>query len=99
MEFLFNIPIIRYIIKQRDMKRAKVELMKMLSELSDDALQYVWRPIAYAYYWTDEHGIELLTEDDVNRLNLICVVTHESPEYVNRLVRCRAYVDAGMRRH
>ncbi len=98
MEYFFNIPLIRYIIKQRDMKRAKAELMKMLSELSNDALKYVWRPIAYAYYWTDEHGEELMTDDDVRRMNLICVVAHESPGYVDKLVRARGWLDGCRRR-
>lgn len=90
MEFLFNIPLIRYIMKKRDMKKAKEELLKMLTELSDDGLEYVWRPIAYAYYWTDEHGIELMSKDDMMRINLVCAVAHEPPEVVDRLAHYRA---------
>ena len=41
---------------------------------------------------------ELMTDDDVRRMNLICVVAHESPGYVDKLVRARGWLDGCRRR-
>lgn len=92
MKYFSDIPLIQYYVKQRDMCRARVELMKILAELSDEALEYVWRPIVYAYYWTDGHDQVILSEDDRERMLLICVVAHESPEFVNKLSRYRLFL-------
>ncbi len=51
-------------INQFDPSRTRVSLIQMLTELSEDALKYVWRPIAYAYYWVDECNQNLLTDVD-----------------------------------
>lgn len=82
------------VIRQRDMFRAKAELMRMLTELSDDALRLVWRPIVYAYYFTDDHNAMALTGDDVDRLGLISSaaidpsdVTHEVSLYCSDVRR------------
>lgn len=91
MEFFIDIPLIRYLIRQRNMKKAKEELMKMLADLSDNALQYVWRPIAYAYYMTDDHGIDLLTDEDVNRFGLIISAALGSKAEVEYLSHEKGY--------
>lgn len=80
---------IEKIINQRDMFRARVELIRMLTELSDDALKYVWRPISYAYYWTDAHDHSAITEDDINRIHLVGVVANGSLQVVDYLNSCR----------
>lgn len=72
--------------------------MEMLSELSDKALAYVWRPIAYAYNWADENGVELLSEDDVWRMTLVCAVAYGSPETIDRLSSYRAILERNERR-
>ena len=66
------------VMQQRDMFRCRVELMRMFTELSDEALAYVWRPIAYAYFHTDEHNPEVLTSDDMKRMGLIRMTAHGS---------------------
>ena len=88
------------IINQRDMFRAKVELMRMLTELSDDALKFVWRPIAYAYYFTDDHNADILTGDDVDRLWLIVSTAIDPPEVTHEVSLYQADVrrDAQKRR-
>ena len=79
------------IMRQRDMFRARVELMRMLTELSDDALKYVWRPIAYAWHYTDGNDPDVMTDDDVNRMYLVRAVAHDNPYVVSRTcVWCRA---------
>ena len=76
-------------INQRDMFHARVELIRMLAELSDDALKYVWRPISYAYYWTDAHDHSVITDDDINRIRLVGVVANGSLQVVDYLNSCR----------
>ncbi len=71
-------------INQFDPSRARVGLMKMLSELSVDALEYVWRPIVYAYYLTDDNNPDALSDEDVNRFDLIGAAAHDSSEFVSR---------------
>ena len=83
---------------QKSIGRAREELMEMLSELSDKALAYVWRPIAYAYNWADENGVELLSEDDVWRMTLVCAVAYGSPETIDRLSSYRAILERNERR-
>ncbi len=72
-------------INQFDPSRARAGLMRMLSELSVDALEYVWRPIVYAYYYTDYHDMDMLTDDDSKRFDLIGAAAHGSPEFISRL--------------
>lgn len=83
---------------QKSIGRAREELMEMLSELSDRALAYVWRPIAYAYNWTDGHGMESLSQDDLWRMNLVCAVAYGSPEAIDRLADYRAFLERAERR-
>lgn len=59
-----------------NMEKARITLTKMLLNLSDDALEYVWRPIVYAYYYTDQRDPDRLTDDDANRLSLIGAAAH-----------------------
>ncbi len=79
-------------INQFDPSRARDSLIQMLSELSVDALEYVWRPIVYAYYWTDKRNQSLLTDDDVYRFSLICTAVNDSPELVRELSDWRIYL-------
>ncbi len=79
-------------INQFDPSRARAELLRMFSELSAEALMYVWRPIVYAYYWTDEHNQDLITIDDINRISLISAVAHDSPELVRALDASRCWI-------
>lgn len=64
---------------------ARSTLQKILSELSDEALVYVWRPIMYAYLWTDGHGHDRITDDDICRIHLSGMIAHGSPEAVESL--------------
>ena len=65
--------------------KTRLNLTKMLLALSDDALEYVMRPIVYAYYYTDQRDPDRLTDDDVNRLCLIGAVAHGSEKTVSTL--------------
>lgn len=77
---------------------ARSTLVKILSALSDDALAYVWRPIMYAYLWTDGHGHDRLTDDDMRRIHLSGMIAHGSPVAVERLDKWRRAVDRNMGR-
>ena len=77
---------------QNLIEEARITLTKMLLTLSDDALEYVWRPIVYAYYYTDQRDPDRLTDDDVKRLGLIGAAAHGGEKLVSRLdVVRRAY--------
>ena len=83
--------ILEKIINQRDMFRAKVELMRMLIELSDDALEYVWRPIAYVWHYTDDNDPDVMTSDDLDRMRLVGAVAHGSQDVIHcTSTMCRA---------
>lgn len=87
-------PSLEKIMQQRDMLRARMELMRMLTELSDNALEYVWRPITYAHCLTDGHSIGTMTHKDMDRFGLIASAANDSPEVVHkanlyRLAVCR----------
>ena len=60
-------------------------LENTLSALSDEALVYVYRPIMYAYLWTDCHDHDRLTDDDMRRIHLSGMIAHGSPKAVERL--------------
>lgn len=68
-----------------NIKTARSLLSKILSELSDEALEYVYRPIMYAYLWTDVHGHDQLTDDDMHRIHLYGVIANASPQVVEQL--------------
>ena len=68
-----------------NMEEARITLTKMLLALSDEALEYVWRPVVYAYYYTDQRDPDRLTDDDVKRLSLIGVAAHSGEKLVSRL--------------
>ncbi len=70
-------------IVQYDPSRARVSLIRMLTELSEDALDYVWRPIVYAYNWVDAHDMNSMTKDDDNRLGLLVDMTYGPSEVVS----------------
>ena len=77
---------------KEEMLETRLNLTKMLLALSDDALEYVMRPIVYAYYYSDGRDPDRLTDDDVKRLGLIGAAAHGGEELVSRLdVVRRAY--------
>lgn len=67
-----------------NIKTARSLLSKILSELSDEALEYVYRPIMYAYLWTDGRGHDQLTDDDMHRIQLYAAST-ASPQVLKVL--------------
>ena len=75
---------------------ARSTLVKIISALSDDALAYVWRPIMYAYLWTDGHGHDRLTDDDMHRIQLSGMIANGSPVAVERLDKWRRAVEQNM---
>jgi len=77
---------------QHDFSRTREVLSQMLNELSDTALQYVCRPIWYAYQWTDEHDMEALTDDDVLRFQLIGTAAYDTSETVKTLCDFNSYL-------
>ena len=79
--------------KKGEAAAARSILVKTLLKLSDDALAYVWRPIMYAYLWTDGHGPDRLTDDDMRRMHLSGVIANGSPKVVERLDKWRSAVE------
>lgn len=68
-----------------NIKTARSLLSKILSELSDEALEYVSRPIMYAYLWTDGRGHDQLTDDDMHRIQLYAAASTASPQVLKVL--------------
>ncbi len=68
---------------QYDPSRARVSLIRMLTELTDESLQYVLRPITYAYNWADAHDMDSMTEDDDNRFGLLADIAYSPSEVVS----------------
>ena len=75
---------------------ARSTLVKILSALSDETLAYVWRPIMYAYLWTDCHGHDRLTDDDMHRIHIYGMLANGSPVAVERLDKWRLAVERNM---
>ncbi len=67
------------------MKTSRDDLARMLSELSEEALRYVERPILGAYYYTDGRDPDQLSDDDSNRFQLIGAALHEDEETIQSL--------------
>ena len=84
--------------KKGEATAARSILVKTLLKLSDDALAYVWRPIMYPYLWTDGHGHDRLTDDDMRRMNRSGVIAHGSPKLVETLDRLRLGVERSERK-
>ena len=82
--------------EREEMATARSILEKTLSVLSDEALVYVYRPIMYAYLWTDGHGHNRLTDDDMRRVHLSGMIAHGSPAAVERLDKWRHAVERNM---
>lgn len=81
---------------KEEVTTARSILSKILSELSDDALVCVWRPIMYAYLWTDSHDHDRLTDDDMHRIHLSGMIAHGSPEAVESLDEWRLAIERNM---
>lgn len=71
--------------EREEISAARSTLLNILAGLSGDALAYVWRPIMYAYLWTDEHDPDRLTPDDLCRLRLSVAIANSSPGEVAQL--------------
>lgn len=82
--------------EREEIATARSILEKTLSALSDEALVYVYRPIMYAYLWTDGHSQNRLTDDDMRRLHLSGMIANGSPEAVKRLDKWRVAVMQNM---
>lgn len=86
------------IMNKRDMFRARVELMRMLTDLSDDALKYVWRPIAYAWHYTDANDPDVMTDEDLDRMRLIVAVANENQGVIYRTsCMCKAAMNGELK--
>ncbi len=48
----------------------------MIDQMSPEALAYCCEAIFWAYYWTDGHNPNRLTEQDVARYHLLCDSKH-----------------------
>lgn len=82
--------------KKEESTTDRSTLQKILSALSDEALVYVWRPIMYAYLWTDGHDHDRLTDDDMRRMHLSWMIANGSPAAVERLDKWRKAVERNM---
>ena len=73
---------------------SKERLIQMLSELSEDALAYVERPILGAYYYSDGRDAARLSNDDVYRFGLIVAAANGSEKLVRLFDMRRRSIDS-----
>lgn len=73
--------------EKRETEQARTRAVEMLLTLSPDALEYVLKPIEWAYNWTDGNDEDSMTEDDSIRFSLISCALHETTDHVNRVYK------------
>lgn len=73
--------------ERRKKEQARARAIEMLLKLSPDALEYVLKPIEWAYNWTDENDPDSISRDDSTRFMLICCALTQSNDHVNRVYK------------
>lgn len=72
---------------------SREKLMDVLSKLNDDSLKYVWRPIMYAYLWTEQADPDSLTDDDMERIQLYGAIANGPADDVKQAAQLLRRLD------
>lgn len=73
--------------ERRETEQARTRAVEMLLKLSPDALQYILKPIEWAYNWTDQNEPESMTNEDSTRFSLVRCALHDNSDHVARLYK------------
>lgn len=74
-------------------KYSREKLLDVLSKLNDDSLKYVWRPIMYAYLWTEQADPDSLTDDDMERIELYGAIANAPADDVKQAAQLLRRLD------
>lgn len=72
---------------------SREKLMDILSKLNDNSLKYVWRPIMYAYLWTEQADPDSLTDDDMERIKLYIAIANGPDDDVKQAAQLLRRLD------
>lgn len=67
----------------------RLKAVKLLLDLSPDALGYVLKPIRWAWAWMDQNDPDSMSEEDTMRFSLIAAGVHENPLFITRLYQLK----------
>lgn len=73
--------------ERRKKEQARASAVEMLLKLSPDALEYVLKPIEWAYNWTDQNAPESISDEDSIRFSLVRCALHDNSDHVARLYK------------
>ena len=71
--------------KKQEIEQARTKAIERLLNLSPEALEYVLKPIEWAYNWTDQNEPESMTDEDSTRFSLVRCALHDSNDHVKRV--------------
>lgn len=77
--------IIQGVESQKRKQEAREQAIETLPKLSPGALEYVVKPIEWAYNWTDGNNPDSMSKEDIMRFLLICHALNGTGEHVKRL--------------
>lgn len=70
---------------QKRKQEAREQAIETLPKLSPGALEYVLKPIEWAYNWTDGNNPDGMNKEDIMRFLLICHALNGTGEHVKHL--------------
>ena len=77
--------IIQGVESQKRKQEAREQAIETLSKLSPDALEYVLKPIEWAYNWTDGNNPDGMNKEDIMRFLLIYHALKGTSGHIKRL--------------
>lgn len=73
--------------ERRETEQARARAIEMLLKLSPGALEYVLKPIEWAYNWTDQNAPESISDEDSIRFSLVRCALHDNSDHVTRVYK------------
>lgn len=73
--------------ERREKEQARARAVEMLLKLSPDALEYVLKPIEWAYNWTGQNAPESISDEDSIRFSLVRCALYDNSDHVARLYK------------
>lgn len=73
--------------KKQEPEQARTRAIERLLNLSPEALEYVLKPIEWAYNWTDQNEPESMTNEGSTRFSLVRCALHDNSDHVFRVYK------------
>lgn len=77
--------IVRYLIREAFATERRQNAIRMLEDMSADAIEYVYKFILWTYNYTDMHDPDSLSDEDSERFSLARTAMREDHETVKTL--------------